>query len=156
MMKRGPGPKQYLEISDRMTCHFVKLKTAKAVLLKCRGHVSEAPSDKLSFICYVLLNYCIYQCSSSTFIIICRQSYCFIGSVALDTALEPPGGPVVNCTIWNYTLRSYKLLSTIFTLLIYYYNYYLKLIKTSYVYVFFPLSAAVASVCICFPSCQDG
>lgn len=115
-----------------MTCHFVKLKIAKAVLLKCRGSVSEAPSDKLSFICYVLLNYAIYQCSSSIFIIICRQSYCFIGSVALDTALEPSGGPVVNCIIWNYTLRSYKLLSTIFTLLIYYYNYCLKLIKTSW------------------------
>lgn len=129
-----------------MTCHFVKLKIAKAVLLKCRGSVSEAPSDKLSFICYVLLNYAIYQCSSSTFIIICRQSYCFIVSVALDTALEPSGGPVVNCIIWNYTLRSYKLLSTIFTLLIYYYNYYLKLIKTSYVYVFFP---PVSSCGIC-------
>lgn len=62
--------------------------------------MSEAPSDKLSFICYLLLNYANYQCSSSIIIIIiCRQSYCFIGSVALDTALDPSGGPVVNCII---------------------------------------------------------
>lgn len=120
------------------------------VLLKCRGSVSEAPSDKLSFICYLLLNYANYQCSSSIFIIICRQSYCFIGSVALDTALDPSGGPVVNCIIWNYTLKSYKLLSTIFTLLIYYYNY-LKLIKTSW-YVcscaFFSPPVSSCGICV--------